>query len=264
MNIKKYSYFVWGLIIFSVMATSSCIPQKEIKILQPTEGQKYNMTVFNPIDQAEYTLGKGDNLYIDITIKDPKQDATSSFSQKANNSSYFSDIGIYLNSYTVDVNGNILLPVVGNIKVEGLTTAEIKSLLETRLSKFVIDPTVVVRLVNFNVTILGEVQRPGEYKIYQNRINLLEAFAFAGDINTYGNRKQVKLLRQNGKKIDMHILNLTDESIIESPYYYLRPNDVLYVEPLKGKQFAFESFPYGLLFSTISTVIMLITFFKYK
>ncbi len=263
MNIKKYSYFIWGLIIFSVMGTSSCVPQKEIKILQPTEGQEYNMKVFNPIDQAQYTLGKGDNLYINITIKDPKQEASSSFSQKTNNS-YFSEVGIYLNSYTVDVNGNILLPVVGNIKVEGLTTAKVKTLLEERLSKFVIDPTVVVKLVNFNITILGEVRIPGEYKVYQNRINLLEAFALAGDITTYGNRKQVKLLRQNGKKIDMHILNLTDESIIESPYYYLRPNDVLYVEPLKGKQFAFETFPYGLLFSTISTVIMLITFFKYK
>lgn len=259
---KKYFLGLMGLGLVLVLSMSSCMSQKKIKILQPTDGQEYNRNEFNPINQQEYKLAKGDNLYIQVSTQDPQQDAASAFSKQGSNGTYFSEVGIYLNSYTVDDKGEILVPVIGNINVDGLTVGETKTLLEENIAKYVNDPIVVVKMVNFNITLLGEVSRPGEYKVYQNKINLLEAFSLAGDITTYGNRHEVKLLRQNGKKIEMHVLNLSAENIIESPYFYLKPNDVLYVEPLKGKQFAFETFPYGLLFSTISTVIMLITFLR--
>lgn len=259
--IKKYNRSVLWLVLVALVGLSSCVSQKKIKLMQPAEGQDYNMTVFTPVAHEAYRLTKGDNLYISISTQDTQNDDAFSLSG-TNSTAYNSELGVYLNSYTVDEQGNILVPVIGTINVDGHTVEETKALLEGSLSKFVKNAVVVVKMVNFNLTLLGEVSRPGEYKVYQNKINIFEAISLAGDINTYGNRDKVRLLRQNGKKVDMHILDLSDESIIESPYYYLRPNDVVYVEPLKAKQFAFETFPYSLLFSTISTVVMLITFIR--
>lgn len=86
----------------------------------------------------------------------------------------------------------------------------------------------------------------------------------AGDITDYGNRNEVKLMRKTDDGTALHIIDLTREDILESPYFYLKPNDVIYIEPLKGKQFAFSTFPYALLFSTITTVIVLLTFLQVK
>jgi polysaccharide export outer membrane protein len=126
------------------------------------------------------------------------------------------------------------------------------------------ETTIIVKLVNFNITFVGEVRRPGEYKIYQDKINIFEAVSMAGDITDYGNRNEVKLMRMTDEGIALHIIDLTREDILESPYYYLKPNDVIYIEPLKGKQFAFATFPYALLFSTITTAIVLLTFLQVK
>jgi len=223
-----------------------------------------NRSNFTSFEYQEYHLGIGDNLYINVRSLDQKSNDFFNQSGNDNRSSSYNDASVYLNSYTVNPEGSIVFPFIGPIQVLGLTIDQTREKLEGVLNEYLKETTIIVKLVNFNITFVGEVKRPGEYKIYQDKINIFEAISLAGDINDYGNRNEVKLLRTNDEGTAMHIIDLTSENILESPYYFLKPNDVIYVEPLKGKQFAFSTFPYALLFSTITTVIVLLTFLQVK
>ena len=103
---------------------------------------------------------------------------------------------------------------------------------------------VIVKLANFRVSMVGEFNNPGKYVVYQDKINIFEAIAMAGDMTDFAKRDKVLLVRQSEKGVKTYRLNLNDYSLLESEFYYLMPNDLVYVEPLKGKQFAFSEFPY--------------------
>jgi polysaccharide export outer membrane protein len=234
--------------------------------MQATHEDSTNRAAFATPAYQEYHLGIGDNLYIKVRSLDAKSnDFFNNMGGSGNNNAIYSDAGIYLNSYNVDQDGNIIFPFVGPINVIGLTLNQAQEKMAVILNEYLKETTtIIVKLVNYNVTFVGEVKKPGEYKIYQDNINIFEAIAMAGDITDYGNRNEVKLMRKTDDGTALHIIDLTREDILESPYFYLKPNDVIYIEPLKGKQFAFSTFPYALLFSTITTVIVLLTFLQVK
>lgn len=117
-------------------------------------------------------------------------------------------------------------------------------------------------MVSFKITMLGEVKVPGNYPIYQDRVNIFEAIARAGDLTNFANRNRVVLIRNNEKGALLHRIDLTKDDILSSDYFFLQPNDIVYVEPLRGKQFAFADFPYAILLSTISTTILIMQYFK--
>jgi polysaccharide export outer membrane protein len=245
------------LIVIGVF--SSCIPQKKIKYLQAVHKDSTNRSEFVYTPTEDYQLSPGDNLHIRVKSLDESSNTFFNNMSGQTNSGY-NDASIYLNSYTVDLNGKISFPYIGVLDAEGKTIEELKTALENQLSEYLVDATIIVRLVNFNITFVGEVRKPGEYKIYQDKINIFQAISIAGDITDYGNRNEVKLLRTDENGTKLYTLDLTKEDILESPYYFLKPNDIVYVEPLKSKQFAFSTFPYALLFSTITTIIVLLTF----
>jgi len=263
---RKINYsLIFGLKILAIIIFfSSCIPQKKIKYMQPVHEDSTNRALFETPTYQEYHLGIGDNLYINVRSLDQRSNDFFNKNGNDNKSSNYNDASIYLNSYTVDPKGDISFPFIGPIHVFGLTIDQTKAKVEEVMNQYLKETTIVVKLVNFNITFIGEIRRPGEYKIYQDKINIFEAISLAGDITDYGNRNEVKLMRMSEDGTVLHILDLTKEDILESPYYYLKPNDVIYIEPLKGKQFAFATFPYALLFSTITTVIVLLTFLKVK
>jgi len=231
--------------------------------MQPAHEDSTNRVLFQTPEYQEYHLGVGDNLYIKVQSLDQKSNEFFNRDQQ-NRSSGYNDASIYLESYTVDQEGNIFFPFIGPIKVIGLTIDQTKLKIEEVMNKYLKETTIIVKLVNFNITFVGEIRRPGEYKVYQDKINIFEAISLAGDITDYGNKNEVKLMRMSDDGMVLHILDLTKEDILESPYFYLKPNDVIYIEPLKGKQFAFATFPYALLFSTITTLIVLLTFIQVK
>lgn len=140
--------------------------------------------------------------------------------------------------------------------------AEVKDKLQLTLNEYLKESVVIVKMVNFYVTMLGEVRRPGEYKIYQDELNIFEAISLAGDLTDFANRNEVKLIRQTKDGSKVIGIDMTDADILASDYYYMMPNDIIYVEPLKGKQFTFANFPYGIIFSAISTTLLLINYFK--
>ncbi len=141
--------------------------------------------------------------------------------------------------YLVDNEGYINYPMVGKIKVAGLTKRECESLVLEKIRPYLADdtnPVVTVQMSSYSVSVLGEVNRPGSYQVAREKISILEALAQAGDLTIYGVRDRVKLIREDatGKK-EVHMLNLMDANIINSPYYYLQQNDIVYVEPNKVK-----------------------------
>ncbi len=142
--------------------------------------------------------------------------------------------------YLVDNDGYINFPVIGQLKVAGLTKRECEQLILDKIKPYMADtggnPVVTVRMSSYSVSVLGEVARPGSFQVQREKITILEALAQAGDLTIYGVRDRVKLIREDatGKK-EVHVLNLMDANLINSPYYYLQQNDVVYVEPNKVK-----------------------------
>jgi len=168
-------------------------------------------------------------------------------------------------SYLVDYDGNINFPVLGTIKVAGMTRTELTKMLTERISTMANDPIVNVRLANFTVTILGEVTRPGTFTIQDERVTLLEALGMANDLTIFGERKNVKLVREvNGVK-KYALIDLTSINVVNSPVYYLQQNDVIYVEPNNAR---IRSSTYnqnnGVLISAIGTLTTIIAVFLVK
>jgi len=138
--------------------------------------------------------------------------------------------------YLVNENGEIVLPLIGKLLVSGLSTSAAAELITKKLDeKYLQQPTVNVRILNFKITVLGEVSRPSVYTIPNEKITLPEAIGLAGDLTIYGQRDNIQIIRVvNGKKVFGRV-NLTNRSVFNSPYYYLEPNDVVYVEPTSGR-----------------------------
>lgn len=133
--------------------------------------------------------------------------------------------------YLVDKEGNIDFPELGTIKAAGKTTSELKAEIEEKLKPFLNDPVVVVRFINFRITLLGEVTRPGTYTIPNERMSILDAIGLAGDMTVFANRTNVLLIREQDGKREYIRLNLQDRDIFNSPYFYLLQNDLVYIEP---------------------------------
>ncbi len=134
-------------------------------------------------------------------------------------------------TYLIDEEGNIDFPVLGRLKIAGLTRIEAKEMIKEKLKIYINDPIVSVRLQNFKITVLGEVSSPGAYTIPNERITIIEALGMAGDLTIKGKRGNVMVIRENEGVNTYHRVDLTSKSIFESPVYYLAQNDVLYVEP---------------------------------
>ena len=254
--LKKTSF----LVILAAILLSSCVPMKKIRYLQDAGNNHETKTEFsNKTDTVEYLVHKGDNLYIKVKTLDDKNNY---FDDPGGYNNYYSESAIYLNSYTVNDSGYVEFPLIGKIFVDNMTIEKIQKELQNKVDEYVKNTVVMVKLANFRISMLGEFNHPGKYVVYQDKINLFEAIALAGDMTDFARRNQVLLVRQSEKGVKTQRLNLNDYSLLESEYYYLMPNDIVYVEPLRGKQFAFSEFPYLLILTTITTTILILDYIQ--
>ncbi len=234
-------------IIALVIVFSSCVSQKQVKLIQEKTTKEYT-SQFDNAKSKSYRLQTGDHLYIRVYSVDPK---TSKFFQSdfpyLMNSTYQ-----YLNTYAVDEFGFISFSFIEKLYVKGLTVQEAKEQIQKQLDSYFKEATVYIKLVNYQVAVLGEVNNPGNYTIEQEQINVFQALGLAGGVTQYGNYKEVKLVRQTQSGSEVYLLDLTDNRILESPQYYLMPNDVIYIEPRGGKSWAYSQFPYQTLVSFLS------------
>jgi polysaccharide export outer membrane protein len=165
-------------------------------------------------------------------------------------------------SYSIDKEGYLFLPVIGKILVKDKTISEVIVILKDSLIHILNQPVVSVKLVNRYVSVLGEVKNPGHFPYSQNKLTIYDALGLAGDITDYGNRSKVILVRnENGENIRINV-NLNKSEILTSDYYYLRPNDIVYVIPLRKKFWGFNQFPFGILLSAITTGLLFYSIIK--
>ncbi len=162
--------------------------------------------------------------------------------------------------YLVDVNGFINFPVLGKVKIGGLKKSEALAHLKSLLDVYLKDPIITMQFMNYKITVLGEVSRPGSYTINNERISLMEALGLGGDMTVFGRRDNVLLIRENsgGSKAFVRI-DLNSTELLSSPYYYLQQNDVLYVEPNKTRLSSAASVNVSLYLSALSTLASMVT-----
>ncbi|MDL2257218.1 polysaccharide biosynthesis/export family protein [Bacteroidales bacterium OttesenSCG-928-I14] len=139
-------------------------------------------------------------------------------------------------TYTVDKYGNINFPTVGKLNLSGKTKSEAVDYIAEKISAYVEEPIVNLQIISYKVTVIGQVLTPGTIKVTDERMTIFEALGAAGDMTIHGNRKNVKVVRENNGKKEEAILDLTKSNILSSPYYYLQQNDIVYVEPNKAKK----------------------------
>ena len=249
------------LTLLLALGFASCVPQKKMLFLKDAQMASENISKEYVNDRnIEYKLQPGDNLYIRFLNTIDERGAASLTGDLTGRSNYLSsDASIYLQSYTLDEEGCIELPLTGKIELKNLTVDQAKEKLSAELDKFMNQTTIIVKLSNFNLTILGEVTRPGMYKVYQSQINLFEAISMAGNTTAFAKNSEVRIIRQTDNGSEIVTIDLGQADILSSPYYYLKPNDIIYVEPLPIKQWGFTTFPYSTVISVVSLGVTLVT-----
>jgi polysaccharide export outer membrane protein len=165
-----------------------------------------------------------------------------------------SDASLYVNGFSVDKNGHVQLPTVGKIKVQGLTVGEAQELVQRKINEYFTNATVILKMVSFRVSVLGDVSRPGSYLVFNNQITLLEALSMAGGPNEFADKSHVTLMRQSERGVQAIYVDLSNTSVLSSEYYYLLPNDVVYVPALKARAGRLNLELFVILLTTLSTV----------
>ena len=199
-----------------------------------------------------------DKLYVRVLSIDPQTNQIFNSTDEVRLGSYSNTAGLI--GYLVDEDGNISFPFVGKINVMDLTTADAADKIQKALSDYVPQTSIIVKYVDNQVTVMGEVQRQGIYSFSQDKLNIYEALGLGGGITRYGDRKKVILIRNEEGKVLHYTLNLSDSKIANKSYYYVMPNDVIVVEPLKAISTSYSNITYTTVLSTISTAIAVLLF----
>ncbi|MFK7000579.1 polysaccharide biosynthesis/export family protein [Flavobacterium oreochromis] len=227
---SKIYLFVFGIISFFVLG---CSQQKKIAYYSDLSNNSSfeNVVFFEPKIQP-------DDLLL-ITVSAPDPDAAAPFNLESTTAPSVSNQGMsgprQQQLYLVDQKNQIEFPIIGALTFGGLKKEEAISLLKNKLKVYIKNPIVNIRIMNFKVSVIGEVVRPGSFNVVSERITLPEALSLAGDLTIYGKRDNVLLIRENEGRKSYHRIDLTKSDFMNSPYYYLKQNDLIYIEPNRAR-----------------------------
>ena len=229
---KKLFYSILAAV--AMLTVTSCSTPKNVAYIQNSDYIDYSNSEF----LYDARIMPKDILTVTINTVNPEASAPFNLIVRptlANATSNIPTSGGALQTYLVDNEGCIDFPVVGKLQVGGLTKSMCEKLIHDKIKRYMNadeNPIVTVRMSNYKISVIGEVNRPGMFTVDNEKINIFEALAKAGDLSIYGVRDRVKLIRENAKgRKEIHTVNLNDANIVNSPYYYLQQNDVVYVEP---------------------------------
>ncbi|MBK7852360.1 MAG: polysaccharide export protein [Bacteroidetes bacterium] len=166
----------------------------------------------------------------------------------------------YEKGYIVNENGEVKLPLIGSVLLTGKTMSEATQILEAKFKEFMEDPIVTVKKLNFKVTVLGEVNRPGTYPILNEHATLPEVLGMAGDLSVYGDRQKVRIIREENQQTKDFFIDMTNASSLSAETYYLHPDDIIYVQPLKRRAFQNISPSVTIFTSIVTTAVIALTF----
>ena len=245
------------LFVVAIILFASCVSKKDIIYFQNDEINQNEVsnsykTIIKPDDVLQITI-----TALDIEAVRPFNLAAVTYSTTSN-----SAIGVaQQQTYLVDTKGEIEFPVLGKIKIGGLTRDETIDLLKSKLSPdYIKEPNVNIRIANYKISVMGDVQRPGSYNIPNERITILDALALAGDLNISGQRNNILIIREEGNKKVQYQVDLRSNNVLTSPVYYLQQNDVVYVEPNYARiQSASANSNTSLVISISSVLIAILT-----
>jgi len=217
-----------------LLALASCVPNKKIVYLQDVNEK---LDTLYPVQPNNYRLQKGDIIGIDVKLASDNPILQNIFQQAQNNAAQAGVQGggdfYYLTGFTLDDSGYVSLPIIGKVLLEGRNIFEANAIIQSTFDQYLSNVYTIVRLGGLRYSVLGEVKRPGKFMVLQNRMTIFEALANAGDLTELAKRDEVTIMRQYPDGTRIHKVNLLDEQVISSPYYYIQPNDVIYIEPLK-------------------------------
>ena len=255
-----------GIFILGALLLASCATNKRAAYIQQVQTD-----IPTAIEQDyQIRIKPLDRLTVTINSKDPELaapfNAASSYNSLNGLSSYSSSSNGNLQILTVDKEGKIQLPIIGEIDCDGLTRNELAKKIENTIREngMVHDPIVIIQFADVKFSVLGEVARPGQFSITKDRISLFDALAMARDLTIYGQRENVALIREENGMRTVHYFDLKNPDILASPYFYLQQDDVVYVTPNKYKAQAGEinqnrSFYISLVSVAVSVATLLVT-----
>ena len=242
-----------GWIFFLLIFMAGCIPQKETVYLQDQSDEKGYENPYHELTTIteRYELQPNDELYIQVNTSNPKLSEYFNPGRSSGGSNNRSSQSLY--TYLVDDDMNIDFPFVGKVNFEGCTVKEAKAKLEKALDPYVNDAHVKMRIANNSFVILGEIGNPGRIQMEKDQITIYEAIALAGDVRTFGKRKEIKIIRPEDDGYKTFFVDLTDNNLVGSDEYYVYPNDLIYVRPMKAKSFGIgETFSFGVISSVLA------------
>jgi polysaccharide export outer membrane protein len=237
-------------VLFVVLATllSSCITTRDLDIVRVTKETEIS------IKKESYRICSGDLLAVQINSTTPI--GYDFFNKSSDNISQRSNNNPYLYGYLVSKEGEISLPILGDFTAKGKSIAQLEQDILVRAKDYFDAPHVKLNILNFDVTILGEVKNPGRINVLKPELNIIDALGLAGDMNEMANRKKIKVMRFRGDNQQIFYLDITDPDVVHSEAFYLQPEDIVSVVPMKKRFFTINSLP-----TAISTVVSAITLF---
>lgn len=256
------NYFKILFTIFLMAGLASCQSSKQMIIMRNAQPNQIIKQL--PLKETEHILKPGDVLYVNITTMNPELNAILNPQQGTNPSysyqSYNSPTTAYLNGYEIDSAGFITIPVLGKVKVGGIPLPQVQAVVQKKADKFIKNPVVNVKMLNFKVTVLGEVNRQGVYYNPGNSLTVLQAIALAGGSTNTSSIRNVVVLRSSTGGERVYKLNLLSDKAYNSKGFYLQPNDYVIVHPNRNKNLQLNSQAFSLFFSSISILISVLLF----
>jgi polysaccharide biosynthesis/export protein len=256
---KKSTLSLVSLVLL-ILIVSSCTRYRDLVYLQaPREKQPEVFTAKPP----EYKIQQRDILYIRILSLNQEVTQVMNNYESSNSNLLTNEASLYIYGYNVNDSGYIEIPVIGKVNVLNKTIDEAKKAISEQTAIYLKDATVIIKLISFKFTVLGEVLRPGAYYNYNNQLTVLEALSSAGDITSYGNKHKIMVIRPGNNGTKTFRLDLTKTDILSSDGFFLLPNDIVYVEPVRSYNFKVNIPTIGVFLSAVTTLILVLNYIKY-
>ncbi len=252
----KLKTLLAAAIAMMALLFTSCIPQRQVVLVQDAKPEE---SLFKTTDQVTERYVLKPNDYLFVFVSSPNPDLSAFYNPQSNNKNSYSNSRSDLFYYGLDDSCCIDFPVAGKIDLKGCNVREAKEKIYEAVSKTLTGFTLTVRLATNTFSIMGEVNKQGNYTMGRDQMTVFDAVAMAGGFTSYAKRREVKLLRKNENgEVESHVLDMTKGGFIESDYYYIYPNDVLYIRPLWFKMFGFsETFSVSLATSLVTLYVLI-------
>jgi polysaccharide export outer membrane protein len=250
-------------VLFVASMLFSCRSNKDLTMLRDVSGQA---SLKYPVPPPPLRIGDNDNLYVSIVSSNKEMNelynpAYAGSSKNSNSSIIYNEVaGQYIYGYQADANGEIALPLIGKIAVRGLTLPEVEAAIYSKAKEYLKEVSVKVRLLNYKVTVMGEVNEPGVYYNYNYNFTVMDAISMANGITNYANLENVMILRSGENGAQSFAIDLSKQESLNSKAYFLQPNDIIFIKPSKYKNVQLRAPVYSLVISSVATVVLFLNF----